>query len=222
MSDSDRYVVTGPRGVANRLEIHDFVKNQAYFSLYVQALQKLQLKNQDEVNSFFQIGGIHGLPAVEWDPQPTGGPLNVKEKWDGYCTHGDVLFPTWHRPYMLLIEQAIQGEAMKIAETYKDNLKQHYKEAALKLRQPYWDWATGKMELPAAIISDDRVEITLPNGNRGSVANPFRRYTFNPLDPSFNFPKPFSKWQTTLRHPKNKTDQYPTEDIEGSDVRAQA
>lgn len=25
--------------------------------------------------------------------------------WGGYCRHGSQLFPTWHRPYMMLIEQ---------------------------------------------------------------------------------------------------------------------
>ncbi|KAJ8091639.1 hypothetical protein PM082_020873 [Marasmius tenuissimus] len=72
-----RYVVTGAKGgstvgadAPNRLEIHDFVKNEAHFSLYIQALQKLQEKDQNIVDSFFQIGGIHGLPNVEWDDFP--------------------------------------------------------------------------------------------------------------------------------------------------------
>lgn len=25
--------------------------------------------------------------------------------WGGYCRHGSQLFPTWHRPYVMLIEQ---------------------------------------------------------------------------------------------------------------------
>ncbi|KAK1227951.1 hypothetical protein PQX77_008996 [Marasmius sp. AFHP31] len=205
----DRYVVKGPQGVANRLEINDFIKNKAHFSLYVQALQKLQQKDQNEVDSFFQIGGIHGLPAAEWDP-PRGP--NEEKQWEGYCTHGDVLFPTWHRPYMILMEQAIQGEAMKIAETYTFE-KERFKEAALNLRQPYWDWAENSVP-PAEIISMDRLTIIVFNGEEGSVANPFRRYTFNPLVSSFKFPEPFNMWQTTLRHPRDDTDPYTTENID--------
>ncbi|KAL0064910.1 hypothetical protein AAF712_008166 [Marasmius tenuissimus] len=206
----DRYVVKGPQGVANRLEINDFIKNEAHFSLYVQALIKLQQKDQSEVDSFFQIGGIHGLPAAEWDPPraPQGD-----ARWLGYCTHEDVLFPTWHRPYMILMEQAIQEEAMKIAETYKPELKERFKKAALKLRQPYWDWAKNSVP-PPEVISKDRLTIIVFNGEEGSVANPFRRYTFNPLVPSFGFPEPFDKWQTTLRHPRDETDPNTTENID--------
>ncbi|KAJ8077639.1 hypothetical protein PM082_002072 [Marasmius tenuissimus] len=212
MSRDRRYVVKGPQGVANRLEINDFIKNEAHFSLYVQALIKLQQKDQSEVDSFFQIGGIHGLPAVEWDPprdSPTG---DDDPPWLGYCTHEDVLFPTWHRPYMVLMEQAIQGEAMKIAETYTFE-KERFKEAALNLRQPYWDWAVNSVP-PAEVISMDRLTIIVFNGEEGSVVNPFRRYTFNPLVPSYKFPEPFSKWQTTLRHPRDETDPNATENID--------
>ncbi|KAJ8073000.1 hypothetical protein PM082_019866 [Marasmius tenuissimus] len=203
----DRYVVKGPQGVANRLEINDFIKNEAHFSLYVQALIKLQQKDQKEVDSFFQIGGIHGLPAAQWDPDSPRGPGD-DQQWLGYCTHGDVLFPTWHRPYMILMEQAIQDEATKIAETYTYE-KECFIDAARNLRQPYWDWAK-KSVPPPEVISMDSLTIRVFDGEKGSVANPFRRYTFNPLLSSFKFPKPFDMWQTTLRHPK---DPNATEDI---------
>ena len=36
-----KFVITGaPGGAPNRLEINDFVKNDKFFSLYVQALRK--------------------------------------------------------------------------------------------------------------------------------------------------------------------------------------
>ena len=56
---------------------------------------------QSAVQSFFQVGGIHGLPYVVWDGA-TGDPSN--SEWSGYCTHGSVVFPTWHRPYVMLYE----------------------------------------------------------------------------------------------------------------------
>ncbi len=53
--------------------------------------------------SFFGIGGIHGLPYVQWDG--SGGTKPVpKSEWGGYCHHGSTLFPTWHRPYVGLFE----------------------------------------------------------------------------------------------------------------------
>jgi tyrosinase len=45
------------------------------------------------------VVGIHGLPLVHWDEQ-----TEPQRRGVGYCTHGSVLFPTWHRPYVLLYE----------------------------------------------------------------------------------------------------------------------
>jgi tyrosinase len=46
------------------------------------------------------VAGIHGLPNAAWD--------DVYDKWDrragGYCAHGVLTFPTWHRPYLALFE----------------------------------------------------------------------------------------------------------------------
>jgi tyrosinase len=44
--------------------------------------------------------GIHGLPSVPWDnvQKTVGG------NWSGYCAHGVMAFPTWHRPYLALLE----------------------------------------------------------------------------------------------------------------------
>lgn len=49
------------------------------------------------------IGGIHGMPYVRWgDSGPADAPGG--DTFGGYCTHGSVLFPTWHRPYVALFE----------------------------------------------------------------------------------------------------------------------
>ena len=57
--------------------------------------------DQTDLQSFFGVGGIHGLPYVPWDGSGSEPP---KGSWGGYCTHGSVLFPTWHRPYVALYE----------------------------------------------------------------------------------------------------------------------
>ncbi|KAJ7339997.1 tyrosinase [Mycena albidolilacea] len=197
------YIITGakggtpPQGAAapNRVEIHNFVKIDDQFSLYIQALQKIYGQNQPDVDSFFSIGGIHGLPYQVWDGSGTQ-PADPNA-WEGYCTHGNVLFPTWHRPYMGLYEQALQRAAIAIAATYTVN-KAQFQAAALTLRQPYWDWASNAVP-PPEVISLAKVTITTANGQRVQVDNPLRRYTFHPIDPSF--PAPYSSWKTTLRQP---------------------
>lgn len=58
----------------------------------------------NNVESFFQIGGIHGRPHVDY-AGATG--FDDAGTWGGYCTHSTVLFPTWHRPYVMLLEVII-------------------------------------------------------------------------------------------------------------------
>ena len=73
-----------------------------------------------------------------------------------------------------------------------------WNKAAANLRAPYWDWAANTVP-PPEVIEYKEVTITLPDGTRGSVPNPLFEYVFHPIDSSF--PKPFSKWRSTLRHP---------------------
>jgi tyrosinase len=47
--------------------------------------------------------GTHGRPFIPWDGvgrDPRGS--------NGYCAHGSNLFPTWHRPYLALVEVCFQ------------------------------------------------------------------------------------------------------------------
>ncbi|WP_103258504.1 tyrosinase family protein [Tabrizicola aquatica] len=53
-------------------------------------------------NSFFKLGGFHG--------EPFRGPgAKTNAWWGGYCQHGTVLFPTWHRVYLHKLEKALQS-----------------------------------------------------------------------------------------------------------------
>jgi tyrosinase len=198
MSSNNRVVITGAGGGSpNRLEINVLVKNDKFFSLYVQALQLMYNTNQDAARSFFQVGGIHGLPYIPWDGAIGNPPFNPNAQWGGYCTHGSVLFPTWHRPYIMLYEQILQQHARTIAARYTVD-QAAWKKAAEDLRQPYWDWAANSVP-PAEVISLTQVTITTFNGQRVSVDNPLYRYRFHPIDP--RFPRPYSGWPTTLRQP---------------------
>jgi len=99
--------------------------------------------------SFFQVGGVHGLPYQAYNGDDskawTDNELKNRSKWGGYCHHGDVLFPTWHRPYVLLFEKAIIQNAIDFVNS-QGSLSPADKEAALKLasqlRLPFIDWAT--------------------------------------------------------------------------------
>ena len=163
--------------------------------------------------SFFQIGGIHGLPYLAWDGAGEDDPAEQA----GYCTHGSVLFPTWHRPYVALyevcnihispsrilpltrqnIQQILQKHAIDIAETYTVD-KQRWQQVAADLRQPFWDWARNSVP-PSEVISLTQVTITTPDGKRTKVDNPLFHYAFHPIEPSF--PDPYINWRTTFRHP---------------------
>ena len=98
-----------------RLEINDFIKNEKFFSLYIQALRMYPIfvntahsdfsasesMYNSDINdnpiSFYQISGIHGEPYVPWNNA-------TPDKEGGYCRHRSILFPTWHRPYVALFE----------------------------------------------------------------------------------------------------------------------
>lgn len=56
----------------------------------------------NDPHSFFMIGGFHGEPF-------RGGGWGNGAYWGGYCNHGNVLFPTWHRAYLIRLEEALQS-----------------------------------------------------------------------------------------------------------------
>jgi len=101
--DAPKLIITGPlvnprrgRQPPARLEINDFIANEKFFSLYIQALLRVYDTPEDNLISFYQIAGLHGFPLVHWNQSNTGS--------GSYCRHQSVLFPTWHRPYVALFE----------------------------------------------------------------------------------------------------------------------
>ncbi len=53
-------------------------------------------------NSFFAIGGLHGEPFRDQGKTDPNW-------WGGYCQHGTVLFPSWHRAYLWRLEEALRS-----------------------------------------------------------------------------------------------------------------
>ncbi|KAF8838219.1 Di-copper centre-containing protein [Paxillus ammoniavirescens] len=107
--------------------------------------------------SFMQIGGIHGQPYRRWaghvrTEADVALGLDNRPPWDtdldtgGYCQN--ISFPTWHRPYVMLIEQAIGEYADHVAQQIENEHPEEagrWIDAAKKLRFPYWDWAEYKV-----------------------------------------------------------------------------
>ncbi|AUX46382.1 pigment biosynthesis-related tyrosinase [Sorangium cellulosum] len=59
-------------------------------------------------NSFFVIGGYHGEPFEVRKAVDALSPTDIYAYWGGWCNHGNILFPTWHRAYLHRLEQALQ------------------------------------------------------------------------------------------------------------------
>ena len=68
----------------------------------VRAFRGVQKLDPSNPNSFFTIAGYHGEPF-------RGKGKTDKEWWGGYCNHGNVLFPLWHRAYLLRLEDALRS-----------------------------------------------------------------------------------------------------------------
>ncbi|CAG8657383.1 2553_t:CDS:2 [Dentiscutata erythropus] len=231
---NEKVIVSPYEDVYPRLDILDFYNNETYrpqFDLLVQGYQALQDRPYEDMRSYYQVAGIHGLPYTAYDGVTGANPYNSSEfsegRWGGYCQHGNILFPTWHIPYMMLIENLLVGEAKKIAAQYPLNQRDRYIEAAKQLRHPYWDWADEKaIKGVPEIFMSPTIEINTPSGKK-NVSNPLKSYTLptdiseplqkgqNPTDkPNYNVPNmsyiPYTpKGYPTVRYPNsNYEDRY--------------
>ncbi|KAF4339671.1 tyrosinase [Fusarium beomiforme] len=84
----------------------------------VRAFAGIQKLDPSDPNSFFMIAGYHGEPfrGAGW-----GNP----QWWGGYCNHGNVLFPTWHRAYLHRLEKALQSIVPGVAMAYWDETEEY-------------------------------------------------------------------------------------------------
>ncbi|EFQ32588.1 hypothetical protein CGRA01v4_09590 [Colletotrichum graminicola] len=128
-----------PKGVGKplRLEIDDFLQDVELANLYFLALEAFMSKKLSESPfSYYEICGIHGQPWRAWDGVKSaefGFSAGSPDPQSGYCSHGSVIFPTWHRVYVAQFEQALYLHAAEIAPKLKA-------QAALdRFRIPYFD-----------------------------------------------------------------------------------
>ncbi|KAI1365709.1 hypothetical protein F5Y08DRAFT_327887 [Xylaria arbuscula] len=188
-----------------RLEIRDLQKNHDQWNLYLLALSWMQYTAQDSPFSWYQIAGIHGAPGLTWgNVAPLPGNDNI-----GYCHHVSILFPTWHRPYLVLYEQTLYNIIQFIASLWPPEDIDRVQDAARRFRIPYWDWAAapppGQSVLPLSIGGSSVVNVTGPNGIQ-SISNPLFSFTFKPFNGSIFPDAPYNKWNETKRAPYPNTD----------------
>jgi tyrosinase len=130
-------------------------------------------------NSFFTIGGYHGEPF-------RGAGWGNASYWGGYCNHGNVLFPTWHRMYLMRLEEALRSIP-----------------GCADVSLPYWDETSEESlqnGIPWALTQKDFVL------DGETIANPLRSFVLNQTivdhlspDPTADYSKP--KGYETVRYP---------------------
>jgi tyrosinase len=106
----------------------------------------------DNPKSFFVLGGYHGEPF-------RGAGWGNASYWGGYCQHGNILFPTWHRVYLLKLEEALQSIP-----------------GCTDVMLPFWDETSEeslKNGLPWALTKKDFVL------DDQAIPNPLRSFVFN-------------------------------------------
>ncbi|KAG9311889.1 common central domain of tyrosinase-domain-containing protein [Chiua virens] len=196
MTETQPYPVIGidDTGIQPRLDLRDLQEKPIQFSLFIRALRKILDMTSTDVqdpdymnkpNSWWQIGAIHGLPYMPWSGDPNGPQTpDPNSPWQGYCYHGSALFPTWHRALMLLVEQAVVREAIKIASDLEAQdpaaRKEQWLQVAKELRFPFWDWTkaeTADEGIPR-IFQEAETKIVNPGGSSVPVQNPLNHYRY--------------------------------------------
>jgi tyrosinase len=168
--------------------------NTAPLENLIIAFRKIQALPPSDPDSFESIAGYHGEPFTQKPPTP------INDYWGGYCQHNTVLFPTWHRAYVLRLERALQNQGPDP-----------------NLAMPFWDECANVDDAdpnhpiaPATPIPAIFTSPTLDFEVDGSNANPLYSYTLqqglvddedgteSPSDPN-RYTKP--KGYKTIRYP---------------------
>ncbi|KAJ3552388.1 hypothetical protein NM688_g4174 [Phlebia brevispora] len=185
-------------------------------NVFLLALEKIQAMPRTERLSWFQISGIHGEPYADWDASQ-GDVDSGMQQWRGYCTHSSILFPTWHRLYCALVEQAVHECMLQVLSEFSSDDQTRLKPAVDHWRFPYWDWAlvdhkTWHIKVPE-LLRLSKATVQRPSGLIETIDNPLYRYAF-PLNDKGTIDGihdviedneqvvPFSRAPYTVRHPE--------------------
>ncbi|KAI9235119.1 MAG: hypothetical protein BYD32DRAFT_371300 [Podila humilis] len=163
-------------GVVTRKNIRNLTPKE--LDNLVRAFVAIQQLPPHDPNSFFVIAGYHGEPF-------RGAGYANPSWWGGYCNHGNVLFPTWHRAYILRLERALQSQVPEVA-------------------MPYWDETEEfslKNGIPPIFLQKT---YTFSDNTSRTIPNPLFSYKFQAritdrLDSDANYTKPVG--YETVRYP---------------------
>lgn len=148
---------------------------------FVRAWRGIQQRPPENPQSHFKLAGYHGEPF-------RGAGWGTSAYWGGYCNHGNVLFPTWHRVYLYELENALRSV-----------------EGCHDVTLPYWDEVAGGGydDLPKVLTDEKYV---LQDGPLEEIDNPLYSYVLqrNIVDhrsdkPAADYSKP--KDYRTVRYP---------------------
>ncbi|KAK2778714.1 tyrosinase [Colletotrichum kahawae] len=226
------YAITGitAGGVQPRREVNAWAaQNPIQLSLFIQALRIFESMDFEDQLSYYRVAGIHGLPSTIWDHAPA--PADVTSYYPDlyakypkltgditagyYCPHQTLIFPTWHRAYMLLFEQRLwEIMTSKIVDPITDpNIKARWLQEANAWRMPYWDWAASP-SVPA-IVLPATISVVQPDGTMDTAKwNPLYQFstgrisTFQaqtPSAPAFDDENSFDRFYCYGDEPLQKT-----------------
>ncbi|KAK8118138.1 uncharacterized protein PG998_006419 [Apiospora kogelbergensis] len=133
MSQSDKPNKTPTKGLPQRKDIRNLSTEEQ--NNLITAFKAIQALEPDHPDSFFKIASYHGAPF-------RGAGYANQNWWGGYCNHGNILFPTWHRAYTLRLEQSLERHGLKIKLPYWNELEEMTKEKPWSLPEiflkPKW------------------------------------------------------------------------------------
>ncbi|HEX2202716.1 MAG TPA: tyrosinase family protein [Longimicrobium sp.] len=144
----------------------------------VRAWKGIQELPPTDHRSFFVLGGYHGEPF-------RGAGWGNASYWGGYCNHGNILFPTWHRVYLFTLEEALRSIP-----------------GCEDVTLPFWDETS-----PGSLANGIPWALTNPTFELDgeTIANPLASFTF-PLNIQDNIPDDVADYSkpagyTTVRYP---------------------
>lgn len=131
----------------------------------VRAWRGIQQLPFADKRSFFAIAGYHGEP-FQYRPQVDSlSAVDGYAYWGGYCNHGNVLFPTWHRVYVFKLEEALRSIVPDVTLPYWDETSAESLGAGIPaiLTQPTF-------ELDGELIRNPLQSFTLPDALSDNLA----------------------------------------------------
>jgi tyrosinase len=149
--------VTEPDTLGTRRSIYELVDDRdngkpEELDALMRAWKGIQDLPPTNPNSFFVIGGYHG------EPFRGAGTTDGQTWWGGYCEHGTVLFPTWHRAYLHRLEKALQ--------TIR---------GCKSVMQPFWDECNPRARTKGVPVVFTDPTYKFADGK--TIPNPLKSYT---------------------------------------------